>query len=54
MKNTTIFATEQEFLKWVLENADFDHAKRGFVAELNKRFIKETGKSIPIGYTFNP
>jgi hypothetical protein len=42
--------TEKEFLKWVYENADFDKAGKGFVSKLNKRFEKETGKKIPLGY----
>ena len=47
-------ATEREFLEWMYCESDFGPADDDVRNEMKKRFMKETGKNIPIGYNEGP
>jgi hypothetical protein len=43
-------ATELEYLKWFRHDADFGPAHSDVVDGMNLRFMKETGKNLPLGW----
>ena len=43
-------ATELEYLKWFRANAYFGPAHNDVIAILNKDFVRETGKDVPVKY----
>jgi hypothetical protein len=43
-------ATELEYLKWFRLEADFGPADSDVKADLNQRFMQETGKNLPEGW----
>lgn len=45
-------ATELEYLKWFRVNADFGPAHSDVVANMNERFMNDTGKNIPKGWNY--
>ena len=45
-------ATEFEYFKWFILNADFGPADSDVRAYLNKRFMTEINKNLPEGWNF--
>lgn len=46
-------ATELEYLKWFRMNADFGPADSDVKENMNKYFMRETGKNLPEGWNYS-
>ena len=46
-------ATEIEYLKWFCVNADFGPAHSEIVDQMNRNFMKKTGKNLPEGWNYS-
>lgn len=51
MKSDLELADEHEYLKWFYMNVDFGPSDSDVRYFMNKRFERETGKSVPKGYS---
>lgn len=51
MKNKR--ATELEYLRWFVQNADFGPADGDIRDMMRERFQQETGKLLPKGWNYN-
>ena len=45
-------ATELEYLRWFVQDADFGPAHGDVVDAMNERFMFETGKNLPEGWNY--
>jgi hypothetical protein len=45
-------ASELEYLKWFRCNADFGPADGDVIDDMNYRFMRVTGKNLPIGWNY--
>jgi hypothetical protein len=46
-------ADELEYLRWFAQNADFGPADSNIRDDMNNRFMKKTGKLLPLGWNYN-
>ena len=46
-------ATELEYLRWFVCNADFGPADEDVKQNMKEQFMEETGKNIPKGWNFS-
>ncbi len=44
-------ASELEYLTWFRINADFGPADADVIDYMNERFVEQTGKNLPIGWS---